>query len=47
MRGFLDGNKILEHTMKKFLEEHKHEFDKLAIEHIKKIKLIKEMKLNK
>ena len=40
--GFLDNNAISESKMKKFLEEYKNEFNKLADEHIKKITSIKQ-----
>ena len=35
--GLLNMNSISENLMKTFLEENKNDFDKLAIEHIKKI----------
>jgi len=44
--GFVEINEISEPIMKKFLEEHKNKFDKLADEHIKKIELIKQNKNN-
>jgi|TARA_B110001454_G_scaffold63365_1_gene61590 hypothetical protein len=46
MGGFIDNNVISESIMEKFLKEHKNEFNKLADEHIKKIKLIKQNKNN-
>jgi len=38
--GFVDNAPISERKMKEFLEEYTHEFDILALEHIKKIKSI-------
>jgi len=38
--GFVDNAPIIEETMKSFLEENKHDFDILAIEHIKVIESI-------